>query len=139
MFRILLAAGVLMALLGRPGEVSAQACPPEYPSTRALVERFLTRAAHHQSRQETGVSGASASEIRLLLSGGADDGACQMLNAVVGSSTAQSGPWRWSYYTAGVRFFVALHYVDAPGSRRVGFVGLYVYDVNGRLLGTYAM
>jgi hypothetical protein len=137
MNRLVFAAGLLMVLL-RPGVGFAQTCPPEYPETRALVERFLTRPAHAQSRQETGVTSTSPSEIRLLLNG-IDGGACTSLNTWVGSSTGQAGPWRWSYYTAGGRFFVALHYVDDPGTRRVGFVGLYVYDAAGRLLGTYAM
>lgn len=138
MGKLAFAAGLLMVLL-RPGGAHGQACPPEYPETRVLVERFLTSPAHDPSRQETGVTGATVREIRLLLSG-IDDGACHSLNAAAGSSTlGQSGPWRWSYFTAGGRFFVALHYVDDPGTRRVGFVPLYVYDAYGNLLGTYAM
>lgn len=136
MNRVVFAAGLLMMLV-RPGTILGQ-CPAENPDTRVLVERFLTRPAHAQSRQETGVTSASPSGIRLLLNR-IDRGACQTLNTAVGNSTGQSGRWRWSYYTAGGRYFVAMHYVDDPGTRRVGFVGLYVYDAAGRLLGTYAM
>lgn len=133
-----LAIVVGLLLLVEPGELLGQACPLEVPATRVLVERFLTRPAHEVSRQETGLTGADPGSIRLLLSG-IDDFVCQQLNATVGSSTGQSGQWRWSYYTVGGRLVVAMQYVNEPGIRRVGFVPIYVYDTNLRLLGAYAM
>lgn len=138
MLKSAFAAGLMMMLLAMPGALPAQACPSEAPGTRVLVQRFLTRPALQPVRLATGLAGADTSQIRLL-SNGADDSVCQQLNTAVGSSTGQSGPWRWSYYTAAGRLIVALQYVDAPGTRRVGFVPLYVYDTSPRLLGTYAM
>jgi hypothetical protein len=131
--------GVLSALTAASADVTAaQACPTEVPNTRVLVERFLTRAAHEPSRQETGLTGTLPSSIRLLQSE-TDDAVCARLNTAIGSSSGQSGPWRWTYYTAGGRYVVAMQYVSPPGERRVGFVPIFVYDASMRLLGTYAM
>lgn len=132
-----LRAGLLL-LLTAPGTSFGQSCPPEQPDTRVLVERFLTRPAHEISRQETGLTGVAASSIRLLTNG-SDDSACQQLNAAAGTTAGQSGPWRWSYYTAGGRYFSSLHHVDDANTHRVGFVPVYVYDAQFRLLGVYAM
>lgn len=128
----------LWSVLSSQPAAQTSPCPAEVTDTRKLVERLLTHPGHESSRQETGLVGVPASSVRRLTSGG-DDAACRALNAEMASQTGQAGPWRWTYYTAGNRYFVAAQYVSAPGTRRVGFVPVYVFDPSFRLLEAYAM
>jgi hypothetical protein len=83
-----------------------------------------------------GLEGVSASEVRLLTDP-ADAVACNGLHP--GGPVGNSGPWRWTFYTAGGRYFVAFHYVHPLGGHRIGWTPLLVYDANFNRIGEYAM
>jgi hypothetical protein len=135
-------AALVIAVLALAGALRGPAgqgpCPVEVADTRVLVERLLTRPAHQPSREETGLVGVSPSTLRRLQDGG-DDEACRTLNSAMGSSTGGSGRLRWTYYTAGDRYFVAAQ-LDAPaGTLQTGYVPVYVFGADFQLLGAYAM
>jgi hypothetical protein len=132
------AALVLAGGFARPNiESVLPACPEEQPRTRGLVEKLLTATGHESSRQEMGLVGVSPASVRLLTEA-SDAAACNALHP--GGPVGTSGPWRWTFYTAGGKYFVAFHYVDAPGANlRVGFKPLLVYDANFQRIGEYAM
>jgi hypothetical protein len=125
-----------------PGREAVQAalpaCPPEQPDTRDMIRRFLTSPNHEPSRQVTGLVGVSPADVRLL-SDPADAAACNGLHP--GGPVGESGAWRWTFYAAGGKYFIALHYVDPPGAtlQRVGFAPLFVYDASFNRIGGYAM
>jgi hypothetical protein len=115
-----------------------RACPPEQPDTRDMIRKLLTSPNYEPSRQEMGLVGVSPADVRLL-SDPADTAACNGLHS--GGPVGESGAWRWTFYTAGGKYFIALHYVDPPGAalQRVGFAPLFVYDSSFNRIGGYAM
>jgi hypothetical protein len=120
-----------------PAHAAAFSCPAAVPHTRALVEKFLTSEAHASSRQETGTTGVSTSQIRLLTDE-TDAAACTRLNGILGASGSH-GSWVWSYYAAGGRYFVAMQHVDSGDVQRIGWVPLLVYDQGFNRIGGYVM
>lgn len=143
-------ASILLLLAGAGGRVpwapsgqeaawvtAAAPCPEAVPRTRALIEKFLTSQAHVSSREETGTTGVSTNQIRLLTDA-ADAATCTRLNEIMGG-TGTSGSWAWTYYAVGGRYFVAMRYVNSGGVQRIGWVPLLVYDQNFNRIAAYAM
>jgi hypothetical protein len=118
-------------------ETTVAPCPEAGPRTRALIEKFLTSQAHVSSREETGTTGVSTSQIRLLTDV-ADAAVCTRLNEMMGGAGSY-GSWVWSYYAAGGRYFVAMKHVNSGGVQRIGWVPLLVYDQDLNRIGAYAM
>lgn len=80
-------------------------CPDGIDIGYELVERYLSSPSYADARQEAGTSGISPDEIRLLVDG-ADDEACEALNAKYGQY--RNGRVRdVAYYEAGGFYFVA--------------------------------
>jgi len=80
-------------------------CPDGIDIGYELVERYLSSPSYADARQEAGTSAISPDEIRLLVDG-ADDEACEALNATYGQY--RNGRVRdVAYYEAGGYYFVA--------------------------------
>jgi hypothetical protein len=103
-------------------------CPVDHPTSRAIAERFLTRATYAADRQQVGIAGYSAADLRLLTDS-SDADQCARFAALLGG-TGMTGEWQWSIYKVGAVYLVATHHVRSEGGYSMEMLPLVVFDAN---------
>ena len=112
-------------------------CPPAYGRTYEVVAKFLNDPVFVEARHGADLQ-ESAGETPRLLTDSLDAEACRLLNATFGERGV-TGEWRASYYRLGDRDLVSVQQIDPPGGMRVGWVPLFIFDLQLTYVAGYAM
>ena len=112
-------------------------CPADHPDSHTLSERFLSRSAYTQDRQELGLTSYTPVQVRVLTDP-SDTAVCQHFVSLFGAS-GTNPEWFWTAYEVGGYYLVAFRRPPPAEGFRLAFTPLHVFDKSFAHVRSFAM